>query len=83
MADRRLLSPAKTLSEGALATAEPSYDKKVSICFRDLCVKNRDANGASASEVAREMMRRGWLSPLDTVIDIADIMAELAGSGKL
>lgn len=68
------------------ATTETSnepkaYVDKIRVCFAHLCEKNGD--GASPAEVTEEMSRRGWLSPLDTVIDIKDIMQDLRNQGGL
>jgi hypothetical protein len=52
-----------------------TYDDKIIECFRAVCV--RTGEGASPDEVTQEMHDRKWLSPLDTVIDIADIMKRL------
>lgn len=57
-----------------------SYGQKISMVFRDLAVEN---GGASPAEVTDEMHRRGWLSKLDTVIDIADQMKDLRSKGIL
>jgi hypothetical protein len=59
-----------------------TYDEKVITCFEYLSKKNSE--GASPAEVTEEMANRGWLSPLDTVIDIKDIMQRLRFSeGRL
>jgi hypothetical protein len=59
-----------------------SYDEKVIACFNHLAEKTGE--GASPAEVTEEMANRGWLSPLDTVIDIKDIMQRLRFSeGRL
>lgn len=55
-----------------------SYEEKVKFCFHAVC-KRQPELGANAEEVAQEMRERGWLSPLDTVIDIADILREWLG----
>lgn len=49
------------------------YRDKVLACWRH-CAENAKDKSASAAEVTDEMAKRGWLSELDTVIDIADIM---------
>ena len=52
-----------------------NYDDKIIFCFKALCAKN--GNGASPVEVTEEMANLGWLSSMDSVLDIADIMARL------
>ena len=53
-----------------------TYDDEVLEAFDAVC--DRDLEGAaSPSDVVKEMQTRGTLSPLDTVIDIADIMKRL------
>lgn len=55
-----------------------NYDQKVMEAFGAVC--DRDPEGAaSPADVVKEMQARGTLSPLDTVIDIADIMKRLLG----
>lgn len=55
-----------------------SYDQKVLEAFEAVC--DRDLEGAaSPADVVKEMQARGMLSPMDTVIDIADIMKRLLG----
>lgn len=56
------------------------YEDKIRTVFKELAEKN---DGASPTEVTDEMARRGWLSPLDTVIDIADLMKKLRDEGFL
>ncbi len=56
------------------------YEDKIRTVFKELAEKN---DGASPAEVTDEMANRGWLSPLDTVIDIADQMRELRDAGFL
>lgn len=51
-----------------------AYVDKIRVCFTHLCNQN---GGASPAEVTEEMRKRKWLSPLDTVIDIKDIMQDL------
>lgn len=60
--------------------APKMYDEKIIKCFTELCKKN---GGASPSEVYLDMSSRGWLSSMDTVIDIADLMRELRDRGRL
>lgn len=61
-----------------IGPAEMSYDDKVREAFEAVCA--RDPEGAAnPSDVVAEMQKRGTLSPLDTVIDIADIMRRLLG----
>lgn len=58
--------------------ADKSYDQKVLEAFNAVC--DRDPEGAaSPTDVVKEMQTRGTLSPMDTVIDIADIMRRLLG----
>lgn len=57
-----------------------TYDQKICQVFKDLCQKN---GGASPAEVAQEMQARGWLSNMDSVIDIADLMRSLRDRGLL
>lgn len=56
------------------------YDARIIQVFKDLCMKN---GGASPNEVTQEMHARGYLSDMDTVIDIADIMRSLRNRGLL
>jgi hypothetical protein len=49
------------------------YREKVLACWTYCAEKAKDKS-ASAADVTDEMAKRGWLSPMDTVIDIADIM---------
>lgn len=58
--------------------ADRSYDEKVLEAFQAVCARDPDG-AASPSDVVKEMQTRGTLSPLDTVIDIADIMRRLLG----
>lgn len=67
-----------------MSTVEPepeTYDDKICLVFRELC--KRQGDGASPHEVTEEMSKRGWLSPMDTVIDIADLMKALRERGRL
>lgn len=76
----KFLPRAGLLSKHAKRTqmANKSYDNKVLEAFKAVC--DRDAEGAaSPSDVVKEMQARDTLSPLDTVIDIADIMKRLLG----
>lgn len=60
----------------AVRTEEPkTYDDKIVACYQYLCSKQSD--GASPAEVTAEMHRRGWISPMDTVIDIEKLMRRL------
>jgi hypothetical protein len=73
--------PTKVASK--TSPAEPkTYDEKVIRCFKDAC-KNNGSNSASPADVTRLMAERKWLTSLDTVIDIADIMKELRNRGDL
>jgi hypothetical protein len=55
-----------------------TYDQKVLEAFEAVC--DRDLEGAaSPADVVKEMQARNTLSPMDTVIDIADIMRRLLG----
>jgi hypothetical protein len=62
-------------------TKAMTYGNKIVYCFNTLC----DANGGAASpaEVAHLMKAKGWLSPLDTVIDIERLMKELRAQRRL
>ena len=59
----------------------PNYNDCVFKTFNKVCAKNKlkGEDGASASEVFEQMGRDGTLSPTDTVIDIADILATKFG----
>jgi hypothetical protein len=57
-----------------------TYEKNIVTAFQDLCKLN---GGASPHEVTTELAKRGQLSELDTVIDIADQMKNLRGRGLL
>ncbi len=55
------------------------YEDKVLVCFGEACEENEKKDGkhsASAADTTRKMKEKGWLAPLDTVIDIADILKE-------
>lgn len=58
-----------------------TYDDRVCAVFRIVCAEQ--GAGASPAEVAAELKKRGWLSELDSVIDVADIMRELRDRGRL
>jgi len=58
--------------------ADKSYDDKVLEAFHAVCARDAE-NSASPSDVVKEMQARDTLSPMDTVIDIADIMKRLLG----
>jgi hypothetical protein len=57
------------------------YSDRILACWNHLCSLQKD--GASPAEVTNEMAKRGWLSPMDTVIDIADLMTDLRRQGRL
>jgi len=57
------------------------YDEKIRLVWNELCEENGD--GASPSEVTARMHTRGWLSPMDTVIDIERLMRGLRDRGLL
>ncbi len=59
--------------------ADKSYDQKVMEAFDAACARDSEGS-ASPADVVKEMQVRGTLSPLDTVIDIADIMKRLLGA---
>ena len=60
---------------------DKSYDDKVLEAFRAVC--DRDPEGAaSPADVVKEMQARDTLSPLDTDIDIADIIMRLLGEPR-
>jgi hypothetical protein len=54
-----------------------TYNEKVREAHAIACRKNGEGVGASAAETTQVMRDRGWLSELDTVIDIADILRDL------
>lgn len=56
------------------------YEQRIVSTFKELCNKN---GGASPAEVTELMSKRGQLSTLDTVIDIANLMKELRDKGLL
>lgn len=56
------------------------YDAHIVQVFKDLCAKN---GGASPHEVTQEMHSRGYLSDMDTVIDIERLMRGLRDRGLL
>lgn len=68
-------------TETTTSNEPKTYKDKIRVCFAHLCEKNGD--GASPAEVTEEMRKRGWLTALDTVIDIKDIMGELRNEGAL
>lgn len=57
---------------------DKSYDNKVLEAFNAVCDRDLERS-ASPADVVKEMQARNTLSPLDTVIDIADIMKRLLG----
>lgn len=57
-----------------------SYERKIMDAF-EAVNKANGGKGASADEVTQEMQKRGTLSELDTVIDIADLMGEMSKRG--
>ncbi len=57
-----------------------SYQRKIMDAFEAVSKAN-GGQGASATEVTEQMRKAGTLSQLDTVIDIADIMSEMAQRG--
>jgi hypothetical protein len=59
------------------------YDKKIIKAFKDASKANGPGEGASPTDVTTLLAERGELSPLDTVIDIADLMKELRDLGRL
>lgn len=64
------------LQEHHPPAAMMTYDDKVLEAFKAASDRNK-GKGASAHEVTQEMLRRGTLAELDTVIDIADILKRL------
>jgi hypothetical protein len=63
-----------------------TYEEKIAACFKHCCDENKKKDGehsAAPYEVGHEMQRRGWLSPLDSVLDIEKIMRELRVKGAL
>lgn len=57
-----------------------TYEQKVLAAFRKVSAQNNE-EGASATEVYEQMAKDKTISPMDTVIDIADIMDTLADKG--
>jgi hypothetical protein len=58
-----------------------TYQDKIRLSFRLACQKNGGPQkGASASDVTMVMRDKGWISPLDSVIDIADLMKEMGNT---
>ena len=69
-----------------MQTEVKSYDEKIIDCFKAVCKRNEELEGeagASPSEVTNEMHKRGWLSDMDTVIDIEELMRGLRNRGRL
>jgi hypothetical protein len=58
-----------------------TYEERILECWKH--INSFTGCGASAAEITGEMSRRGWLSPADSVIDIADLMARLRVAGRL
>ncbi len=56
-----------------------TYNEKILECFDYCSFFKNEGKGASATDVTEEMKKRGWLSDLDTVIDIANLMEDLLG----
>lgn len=61
------------------------YQKAILEAFLQVCDANKANNidGANATEVTQQMHRNESISPLDSVIDIADQMKEMASRGWL
>jgi len=62
------------------------YEQKILDAFKRCCDENAQKEGiraASATEVCNKMIELGTLARLDTVIDIADQLAELSTRGYL
>lgn len=61
------------------------YQKAILEAFFQVCEANKDKGleGASATEVCQQMHINESISPLDSVIDIADQMKEMAERGWL
>ena len=57
-----------------------SYERKIKDAF-DEVNKANGGKGASATEVTEVMRKNGTISEMDTVIDIADLMQEMAQRG--
>lgn len=55
---------------------EITYQEKITSVFNNLVKRN---GSASAGEVTEELRKLGWLSPMDTVIDIHKLMKEYFG----
>ena len=53
------------------------YQDKIKTCVKHLLLVHILV---CANSVTNEMAKRGWLSPLDSVIDIADIMRDMRGT---
>jgi hypothetical protein len=53
-----------------------TYNDKIRVCYAAVDERG-GGKGASPLEVTDEMHKRGWLSPMDTVIDVADLMGEM------
>jgi len=61
------------------------YQKAILEAFVQVCEENKKKGieGASATEVTQQMHKNESISPLDSVIDIADQMREMANRGWL
>lgn len=59
------------------------YETKIQIAFLNVFAENqaKGIEGASAHEVTQEMVRAGTIASLDSVIDIADQMKDMASRG--
>lgn len=58
-----------------------TYEDKVLECYLELC--DDEGTGASPSEVMTLMHEKGYLQPMDTVVDIGGIMTDLSRRGRL
>ena len=68
---------AKTQAQDFQQPKQPkSYSDKIRFCY-DAVSERNGGRGASPADVCKEMCEREWLSPLDTTIDIADLMREI------
>lgn len=62
-----------------------NYQKAILEAFMQVCEENlnKGIHGASATEVCQQMHKNQTISPLDSVIDIADQMKEMGERGWL
>ena len=60
---------------------EMSYEDKIVFCFKELCAEQN--GGAAPFEVTRRMNIKGWISPMDSVIDIEKLMRKARSKGRL